>query len=65
LLQHRAHRAEAAPVFAGGAELGERFYRRWRYYLLCCAGAFRARDIQLWQWVLSPRGVAGGYRRVS
>jgi cyclopropane-fatty-acyl-phospholipid synthase len=48
-----------------GAELGERFYRRWRYYLLCCAGAFRARDIQLWQWVLSPRGVPGGYRRVS
>ncbi|HTH45690.1 MAG TPA: cyclopropane fatty acyl phospholipid synthase [Oxalicibacterium sp.] len=44
-------------------ELGERFYRMWRYYLLSCAGAFRARDIQLWQWVLSKEGVPGGYRR--
>jgi cyclopropane-fatty-acyl-phospholipid synthase len=41
----------------------ERFYRMWRYYLLSCAGTFRARDNQLWQVVLSPRGVAGGYRR--
>ncbi len=44
---------------------GPRFYRMWRYYLLCCAGTFRARDNQLWQVVLSPRGVSGGYRRVS
>ncbi len=42
---------------------GERFYRMWRYYLLCCAGTFRARDNQLWQVVLSPGGRAGGYRR--
>jgi cyclopropane-fatty-acyl-phospholipid synthase len=42
---------------------GERFYRIWRYYLLCCAGTFRARDNQLWQLVLSPSGLAGGYRR--
>ena len=41
----------------------ERFYRMWRYYLLCCAGTFRARDNQLWQVVMSPRGVPGGYRR--
>jgi len=40
----------------------ERFRRSWRYYLLSCAGAFRARRVQLWQLVLSPRGVAGGYR---
>lgn len=46
-------------------ELGERFFRMWRYYLLSCAGAFRARDIQLWQWVLSPKGVEGGYERLS
>ncbi|GGI54902.1 cyclopropane fatty acyl phospholipid synthase [Oxalicibacterium solurbis] len=45
------------------AELGPRFYRMWRYYLLSCAGAFRARDIQLWQWVLSKEGVRDGYRR--
>jgi cyclopropane-fatty-acyl-phospholipid synthase len=42
---------------------GERFRRMWRYYLLSCAGAFRARDIQLWQLVYSKRGVPGGYRR--
>ncbi|MFN3709625.1 MAG: cyclopropane fatty acyl phospholipid synthase [Alishewanella aestuarii] len=47
------------------ATLGPRFYRMWRYYLLSCAGAFRARDIQLWQWVLSKQGVIGGYERVS
>ncbi|GAB6050305.1 cyclopropane fatty acyl phospholipid synthase [Hydrogenophilus islandicus] len=47
------------------ARYSERFYRMWRYYLLVCAGSFRARDNQLWQVVLSPRGVAGGYRRVS
>jgi len=44
-------------------QLGERFYRMWRYYLLSCAGAFRARDIQLWQWVLSKGGVPHGYHR--
>jgi cyclopropane-fatty-acyl-phospholipid synthase len=40
----------------------ERFFRMWKYYLLSCAGASRARVNQLWQIVLSPRGVAGGYR---
>lgn len=40
---------------------GERFYRMWRYYLLCCAGSFRARSNQLFQVVLAPRGVPGGY----
>jgi cyclopropane-fatty-acyl-phospholipid synthase len=40
----------------------DRFYRMWNYYLLSCAGAFRARDVQLWQIVLSPQGVVGGYR---
>lgn len=32
---------------------GERFYRMWKYYLLACAGGFRARTLQLWQIVLS------------
>lgn len=31
----------------------ERFRRMWEYYLLSCAGAFRARSIQLWQIVLT------------
>ena len=38
-----------------------RFYRMWRYYLLACAGVFRARDIQLWQVVLSKNGILHGY----
>lgn len=44
---------------------GDRFYRMWRYYLLSCAGLFRAREAQLWQLVLSRRGIPGGYRRLS
>ena len=43
---------------------GERFYRMWSYYLLSCAGSFRARHNQLWQVVLSKGGVPGGYRSV-
>jgi cyclopropane-fatty-acyl-phospholipid synthase len=41
---------------------GERFYRMWKYYLLCCAGAFRSRTLQVWQFVLSTAGVPEGYR---
>ncbi|MCX5861577.1 MAG: cyclopropane fatty acyl phospholipid synthase [Desulfomonile sp.] len=37
---------------------GERFCRMWEYYLLSCAGAFRARDNQLWQMVLTKYGTA-------
>lgn len=37
----------------------ESFKRMFNYYLMTCAGAFRARDIQLWQ-VLFSRGVEGG-----
>ncbi|MDQ4428657.1 cyclopropane fatty acyl phospholipid synthase [Yokenella regensburgei] len=36
-----------------------RFKRMFTYYLNACAGAFRARNIQLWQLVLT-RGVNGG-----
>ncbi len=46
------------------AKYGERFYRMWKYYLLSVAGGFRARQIQLWQIVLSKNGVAGGYKSV-
>ena len=45
-------------------DYGERFFRMWKYYLLSCAGAFRARDIQLWQIVFSKNGVTGGYNSV-
>ncbi len=34
----------------------QRFYRMWRYYLNVCAAAFRVRNLQLWQFVLSKPG---------
>lgn len=40
----------------------DRFYRMWNYYLLACAGTFRARDIQLWQMVFTKTGLKGGYQ---
>jgi cyclopropane-fatty-acyl-phospholipid synthase len=40
------------------------FYRMWKYYLLSCAGGFRARSIQLWQVVLSKGGSLGGYESI-
>jgi len=49
----------AWPRLAG--RYGERFRRMWEYYLLSCAGAFRARAIQLWQIVLTKEGMLGGY----
>jgi len=35
------------------ARYDQRFYRMWRYYLNVCAAAFRVRNLQLWQFVLS------------
>ena len=34
----------------------ETFKKMWEYYLLSCAGAFRARDIQLWQVLFTKPG---------
>ncbi|RUO21814.1 cyclopropane fatty acyl phospholipid synthase [Aliidiomarina haloalkalitolerans] len=62
LMAWPANFARAWPQFQ--TQRGDTFERMWRYYLLSCAGAFRARDIQLWQWILSPTGVRGGYIRV-
>lgn len=50
----------AWPRLAG--QYDERFRRMWRYYLSVFAALFRARNINLWQVVLSPHGVPGGYR---
>ena len=41
----------------------ERFHRMWKYYLHVCAGAFRARNLQLWQIVISKGAPEGAYRR--
>jgi cyclopropane-fatty-acyl-phospholipid synthase len=43
----------------------ERFYRMWTYYLLSCAGSFRARRNQLWQIAFSKKGIRGGYQYVT
>ena len=43
---------------------GDRFYRMWTYYLQLCAGAFRARRLELWQVVLSAGDLATTYRSV-
>lgn len=39
----------------------ERFRRMWNYYLLSCAASFRTRQNQLWQLVLTKRGLASGF----
>lgn len=44
------------------AHYDERFRRMFSYYLNCCAGAFRARDIQLWQVLFSIHGIKNGVR---
>lgn len=38
------------------SKYSEEFKRMWEYYLLSCAGSFRARHIQLWQIVLTRYG---------
>ncbi|MDO8492217.1 MAG: cyclopropane fatty acyl phospholipid synthase [bacterium] len=43
---------------------GESFHRMWKYYLLSCAGAFRAREMPLWQIVLTKGGKIGGYKSI-
>lgn len=42
----------------------EPFRRMINYYLLSCAGTFRARGMQLWQFVLTPRGILNGYTSI-
>jgi len=41
-----------------------RFFRMWKYYLMSCAGFFRARQGLLWQLVLSKRQRHAVYRSV-
>jgi cyclopropane-fatty-acyl-phospholipid synthase len=52
------HWPEIAPRY------GERFRRMWHFWLMASAANFRTRKTQLWQIVLSPKGVPGGYRAV-
>lgn len=58
---HDNFRQYFLPRMIGPTE--QRFYRMWSYYLQVCAGAFRARDLQLWQIVLSKGRPYEAYRR--
>ena len=51
-------------IRADDPRFDERFFRLWRYYLLNCAGAFRARNLQLWQIVGSLHRSGRHYTRV-
>ena len=46
------------------AHYDTRFYRKWRYYLLCSAGLFRSGEGRLWQLVLARRDREGEYRSI-
>ena len=50
----------AWPRFAD--RYGERFRRMWRFYLLSCAGAFRARSLHVFSILFSKEGAAIGSR---
>jgi cyclopropane-fatty-acyl-phospholipid synthase len=39
------------------SKLDERFYRMWRFYLMASAGAFRSRNLNLWQIVITKGDV--------
>jgi cyclopropane-fatty-acyl-phospholipid synthase len=60
----QSNRAAVSALMNRKGHDGERFCRMWEYYLQCCAGGFRSREISVGQFVLSPRGVKGGYRAV-
>lgn len=58
LMAWLANFERAWPALA--ARYGERFGRMWRYWLSASAASFRARELDLWQVLLSPNGVPGG-----
>lgn len=62
LLAWERNFSESWEQFAG--RYGERFRRMWRFYLLSCAGAFRARSLQLFQFLFSKGGLPGGFSPV-
>lgn len=56
------HWEEIKPTICGEPE---QFKRMWDLYLLGSAGLFRAQALQLWQIVLSKKGLPSGYKRIS
>jgi cyclopropane-fatty-acyl-phospholipid synthase len=59
LLAWRDNVEAAWPIL--DARYDERFRRMWRYHLASTMACFRMHRTQLWQLVLSPCGVPGGY----
>jgi cyclopropane-fatty-acyl-phospholipid synthase len=53
----------AWPRFAG--RFDERFRRMWRFYLLSCAGAFRARSLQVFQILFAKEKAVEGKLRAT
>ena len=53
---------EAAWPWLDAQHYDARFRRMWRFYLAGSMATFRCRRAQLWQLLLSPEGVRGGYR---
>ncbi len=43
------------------SDYDDRFFRMWTYYLLSSAASFRSRYNQLWQIVITKKGIQGGY----
>ncbi|MCW4454036.1 cyclopropane fatty acyl phospholipid synthase [Flavobacterium sp. MXW15] len=60
-LQAWRSNVEAAWEQLDAQRYDERFRRMWRFYLAGSMATFRSRRAQLWQLVLSPHGVPGGY----
>ena len=57
----QAWRDNIEAAWDGLPDYDARFQRMWRFYLCASMAVFRTRRAQLWQLVLSPRGVPGGY----
>ncbi len=57
----QAWRENIERAWARLPQYDERFRRMWRFYLAASMALFRSRRGQLWQLVLSPEGVPGGY----
>ena len=60
LLEWEKNVRGAWPRFAD--RFDERFRRMWRFYLLSCAGAFRARSMQVFQILFAKGGMIGDER---
>lgn len=58
------HNFQAAWKTSLSDDYDDAFLRMWNYYLLSSAGSFRSRSNQLWQILLSAKGIRGGLSSV-